>query len=222
MQSMMCHGPKNKAVNKATGTYFVSLVDSLGSVKAGKLRRLGILGLVSLQSRQAGKASRIQLLNRSNCWTWKGQPHLRTSMARLWSTMSKVVAWSGWPWIETRWRPRGLQVRGIDRGLWAAIEWTHMDWRWISMAFEASRKEDFSCESRLLSFHFLRKVLHAWCSWQVLLMLWYELYSIETWDPGASFGAEHSGLVGSVQLFNVQGCLKIGTPPKDRKLLIDD
>lgn len=88
----MCHGPKNKAVAQwsqqsyVTGTFLVSLVDSLGSLKAGKLRRLGILGLVSLQSRQAGNAKQessgtqlIQLFG-----TWKGQPHLRTrSMARL-------------------------------------------------------------------------------------------------------------------------------------------
>lgn len=79
-------------------------------------------------------------------------------------TLSKVVAWSGKKrGLKARWRPRGLQVRGIDRGLWAAIEWTHMHRRWISMAFEAARKEDFSCESCLLSFRMFPWPFRKYC-----------------------------------------------------------
>lgn len=122
--------PWRSGANKVTflGTFLVSLVDSLGSLKAGKLRRLGILGLVSLQSRQAGNAKQessgtqlIQLFG-----TWKGQPHLRTrSMARLWSYVVKSCCMERKKtWIESkveaawtsgqRHRPRSLSSHRVD------------------------------------------------------------------------------------------------------------
>ena len=89
------------------------------------------------------------------------------------------------------------------------------------MAFEAARKEDFSCESWLLSFHALQKVLHAFKRFATGKYCLYLEMSCRTLkcDTQVQALAQSIQVRGSVFNSSTLGMSQNWDPPKDHQLV---
>ena len=229
MQSMMCHGPKNKAVAQwSQQSYVFGHLFGISCwqpwlFEGWKAPTFGHFGFGESakstgRKRQAGiqryptEAQLIQLFG-----TWKGQPHLRTrSMARLWSyvvkscCMERKKTWIDCK-VEAAWtsgqrhRPRSLSSHRVDSHASTVDIHGHLR----PLERRTSRARVVCLVS--VCFHGLQKVLLG------RDLPCFGTSCIETWDPGASFSAEHSGFGGveCVQLFNVTDWWLIFVGPGD-------